>query len=626
MKTLRVTLADIIGPTGTPNSTATVHARYVDTSGRGRDVHLTDGTIVVPVRRTVAPGTVPQHFDFDVYANDAAPVREVDYGHLVEVSWTVVAPTGAKSSGVKRVQITDSMASVVQLGLLSTPTPVPPYTGGYVTPETYAALVARVVELEDAPGGGGSGGTLTADDTPAAPAEGESATYFVTDAVVWPDDLVWSTDPDGGVEPTITDAALVSMFTLDGTTYAVLGSTFPAPPDVTAPTTGALAGSAITSAGFTLTVTDAADAESGLSDFGPYSFSTDDGATWTDWQNVAFLAITGLTPETDYLCKHRVRDNAGNIAEGATITVTTGATPVDETGPTVGTRTPSSVTSSGFTLTVTGASDETALHATPYAFTTNGGSSWSAYQSSAVYVATGLTAETGYSTNHRVRDAAGNVSTATAATVTTGAASTPAVEFVASASNASDATSHTFPGVSFGAPAAGRQIIVALAYTHGNLTVPTITIGGVAATIDQARIGIVGSVGRAIIARAAVPTGTTGDVVVTYGATVYRAGIGVYRASAAVTALAATVVGDDGSIAIATATITNPSGGTVVASAIAIYTALAWTGAMQDYVAEPDPDVRVTSASTATTGALTIKATSTGGQYDSIAAVAYTAA
>ena len=142
MKTLRVTLADIIGPTGTPNSTATVHARYVDTSGRGRDVHLTDGTIVVPVRRTVAPGTVPQHFDFDVYANDVAPVREVDYGHLVEVAWTVTAPTGAKSSGVKRVPITDVMDKVVQLGLLAQPTPVPPYTGGYALAPDLAAEVA----------------------------------------------------------------------------------------------------------------------------------------------------------------------------------------------------------------------------------------------------------------------------------------------------------------------------------------------------------------------------------------------------------------------------------------------------------------------------------------------------
>ena len=142
MKTLRVTLADIVGPTGVAvtGSTATVHARYVDTSGRGRDVHLTDGTIVVPVRRVASPDGDPEVFDFTVYANDAAPVREVDYGHLVEVSWTVVAPTGAKSSGVKRVQITDSMASVVQLGLLATPTPVPPYTGGYVLPGERAVV------------------------------------------------------------------------------------------------------------------------------------------------------------------------------------------------------------------------------------------------------------------------------------------------------------------------------------------------------------------------------------------------------------------------------------------------------------------------------------------------------
>ena len=156
MKTLRVTLADIIGPTGTPNSTATVHARYVDTSGRGRDVHLNDGTIVVPVRRSVAPGTGPERFDFAVYANDVAPVREVDYGHLVEVSWTVVAPTGAKTSGVRRVAITDDMPSVVQLGLLSTPTPVPPYTGGYVLPGELDALDGRVVVLEAGGGGGGA--------------------------------------------------------------------------------------------------------------------------------------------------------------------------------------------------------------------------------------------------------------------------------------------------------------------------------------------------------------------------------------------------------------------------------------------------------------------------------------
>ena len=59
MKTLRVTLSDIVGGTGGSGSTATVRARYVDGNGRGRDVHLTDGTIVVPVRRVATPGSVP---------------------------------------------------------------------------------------------------------------------------------------------------------------------------------------------------------------------------------------------------------------------------------------------------------------------------------------------------------------------------------------------------------------------------------------------------------------------------------------------------------------------------------------------------------------------------------------
>ena len=71
-----------------------------------------------------------------------------------------MAPTGAKSSGVKRVQITDDMDAVVQLGLLATPTPVPPYTGGYVLPAELDALDARVVVLEAGGGGGGGGVTV----------------------------------------------------------------------------------------------------------------------------------------------------------------------------------------------------------------------------------------------------------------------------------------------------------------------------------------------------------------------------------------------------------------------------------------------------------------------------------
>ena len=58
-KTLRVTLSDIVGGTGGSGSTAVVRARYVTANGQGRDVHLNDGTIVVLVRREVAPDGVP---------------------------------------------------------------------------------------------------------------------------------------------------------------------------------------------------------------------------------------------------------------------------------------------------------------------------------------------------------------------------------------------------------------------------------------------------------------------------------------------------------------------------------------------------------------------------------------
>ena len=72
-KTLRVTLSDIVGGTGGSGSTAVVHARYVTSNGQGRDVHLDDGTIVVPVRRQVDPGVVPTPGDEPEVLDGGAP-------------------------------------------------------------------------------------------------------------------------------------------------------------------------------------------------------------------------------------------------------------------------------------------------------------------------------------------------------------------------------------------------------------------------------------------------------------------------------------------------------------------------------------------------------------------------
>ena len=179
------------------------------------------------------------------------------------------------------------------------------------------------------PGGGSS--TIAADDTPAAPAEGESASYLVTSAVVWPAGLVWSTDPDGGVAPTITGTALVSLFTVGGTTRAIMGATFPGAvvPDTTAPVAGTLAPSAITDTGFTLTISGAADA--GGLHAQPYTFDEGSG-TFGAWQTSPSLVVTGKTADTAYTCRHKVRDAASNESTGASITVTTSAAPAPTGG------------------------------------------------------------------------------------------------------------------------------------------------------------------------------------------------------------------------------------------------------------------------------------------------------
>lgn len=127
-KTLRVTLADIIGGTGGSGSTAVVRARYVTAYGQGRDVHLNDGTIVVPVQRVASPDGDPEVFNFTVIPSDDPDVREADQGFLTEVSWTVTAPEGGKSHGVRHVLVPSTADDPVQLGSLYEPTAIPAVT------------------------------------------------------------------------------------------------------------------------------------------------------------------------------------------------------------------------------------------------------------------------------------------------------------------------------------------------------------------------------------------------------------------------------------------------------------------------------------------------------------------
>ena len=185
----------------------------------------------------------------------------------------------------------------------------------------------------------GPSSAITADDTPAAPAEGESASYFVTSAVVWPAGLVWSTDPDGGVAPTITGTALVSLLTLGGVTRAILGATFPALPDTVAPVwTATLTPGTPTDTSVVVAASALATDANAIT----YERTLDSTAGTPVWVAIVpsglNFTLDSLTAGTAYAnCALRAKDAAGNISTPAlAVPSFTTAASADVTLPTTG--------------------------------------------------------------------------------------------------------------------------------------------------------------------------------------------------------------------------------------------------------------------------------------------------
>lgn len=176
--------------------------------------------------------------------------------------------------------------------------------------------------------------------------------------------------------------------------------------------------------------------------------------THTTWQSISATPVTANVPTADdtantitwtpktgvqYVIAGSVRTPPYSVGDvTATVVVTaqatagytltgtsswtfnfTGSAPADTTPPNPGTLAVTGTGDAGTTrtLTVTGASDAVALHGTPYRFSTDGGTTWSTYQSSNVFVTGALAAGT-YQPRVMVRDAAGNTATATAADFT----------------------------------------------------------------------------------------------------------------------------------------------------------------------------------------------------------------
>lgn len=99
--------------------------------------------------------------------------------------------------------------------------------------------------------------------------------------------------------------------------------------------------------------------------------------------------------------------------------------------------------------------------------------------------------------------------------------------FEASSSTATTASSITYSAVPFGGESPTREIFVVFATRSISGYLPTaVTIGGVSATIETVSSSLYGVVA---CAHAFVPTGTSGDVVITMANNVSSSAIAVYR-------------------------------------------------------------------------------------------------
>ena len=102
-----------------------------------------------------------------------------------------------------------------------------------------------------------------------------------------------------------------------------------------------------------------------------------------------------------------------------------------------------------------------------------------------------------------------------------------------SASDGANATTYTFSSQNLGDADTDRHIIVGISTRDVGTTsqaISSVSIGGVSATIVVQQRNSATNTCVAGLAIAKVPTGTTGDIVVTFSEEVLRCGIGVWRA------------------------------------------------------------------------------------------------
>lgn len=190
----------------------------------------------------------------------------------------------------------------------------------------------------------------------------------------------------------------------------------------------------------------------------------------------------------------------------------------------------------------------------------------------------------------------GPVTTEKGLTYSVSSASAGEYQFLQATNDTSDSTTYTFASQNLGTAATDRVIVVGIGARKAGAatTISSVTIGGVSATIIQVSNSDTNS-DIAGIAYATVPTGTTGDIVVTFGSGMVRCAIQAYRA----VGLASTTPYDSG-----TSTASDPTFNLDIPVGFAVATALSnsessctWTGLTEDHDNTLETYVTVTSAS-----------------------------
>ncbi len=97
--------------------------------------------------------------------------------------------------------------------------------------------------------------------------------------------------------------------------------------------------------------------------------------------------------------------------------------------------------------------------------------------------------------------------------------------------DATDLTTYTFSTKSFGTATSDRIVVVGIAArsSTGSITISSVTIGGVSATVRASAINAGSGTEFASIYTASVPTGVTGDVVIVFSGGMQRCAVMIYR-------------------------------------------------------------------------------------------------